>query len=137
MITAGSSRLNAARVLIGLVLFFNLQAAILFILNPAAYAAGFEVSGVAGEKIVQGMGILFLMWNVPYVFALVHPVRYRTSLIQAVIMQAIGVIGETVLRLTLTPGHQALETTANRFILFDAAGLLVLLAAAWITRSRR
>lgn len=136
MNTSGSSRINAARVLIGLVLFFNLQAAILFILNPAGYAAGFEVSGMAGEKIVQGMGILFLMWNVPYVFALVNPVRNRTSLIQAVIMQAIGVTGETALRLTLAHGHQALQLTAERFILFDAAGLLALIAAAWVTHKR-
>lgn len=133
---AGLSRVIAAQVLIGVVLFLNLQAAVLFILNPAAYTAGFEVSGTAGEKIVQGMGILFLMWNVPYAFALVQPVRHRTSLIQAVIMQAIGVLGETVLRLTLLPGHPALETTAERFILFDAAGLIALLVAAWITRPR-
>jgi len=137
MNAAGSGRINAARGLIALVLFFNLQAAMAFILNPGAYTAGFEASGVAGEKIVQGMGILFLMWNVPYVFALVHPIHHRISLIQAVIMQAIGVIGETVLRLTLLPGHRALELTAERFILFDAAGLIALLAAAWITRRRR
>lgn len=137
MNAVGSSRINAARGLIVLVLYFNLQAAIVFILNPAAYTAGFEVTGVAGEKIVQGMGILFLMWNVPYVFALVDPVLYRTSLIQAVIMQAVGVIGETVLRLTLTTGHQALEMTAERFILFDTAGLFALMIAAWITVLRR
>lgn len=136
MNTTGSSRINVARILIGLVLFFNLQAAFVFIFNPASYTAGFEVSGVAGEKIVQGMGILFLMWNVPYVYALVHPVRNRTSLIQAVIMQAIGVIGESVLWLRLLPGHRALELTAERFILFDAAGLIALLVAAWISRRR-
>lgn len=133
----GALRLNAARALIGVVFFFNLQAAILFILNPTEYVAGFEVSGAPGEKIVQGMGILFLMWNVPYFYALLHPVRNKTSLIQAVIMQAIGVMGETVLRLTLSPGHKALEMTADRFILFDAAGFLALFAAAWISRQHR
>ena len=137
MNAAGSGRINIARLLIGLVLLFNLQAAMIFILNPGPYTGGFEISGVAGEKIVQGMGILFLMWNVPYAFALIHPLRHRTSLIQAVIMQAIGVIGETALRLILPPGHLALEQTAERFILFDAAGLMALLAAAWITRPHR
>ena len=119
--------MNIARVLIGLVLFFNLQAAVLFIFNPNPYTAGFEVSGVAGAKIVQGMGILFLMWNVPYVYAALDPVRNRTSLTQAIIMQAIGVVGESILRLTLLPGHLALQQTAERFIIFDSAGLIALI----------
>jgi len=75
MNAAGSGRINIARLLIGLVLLFNLQAAMIFILNPGPYTGGFEISGVGGEKIVQGMGILFLMWNVPYAFALIHPLR--------------------------------------------------------------
>lgn len=127
-------RITIARILIGLVLFFNLQAAFLFIIDPAAYTAGFEVSGVAGEKLVQGMGILFLMWNVPYGFALIHPLRYRTSLIQAILMQAIGVVGESILLLTLPPDHSILEATALRFIVFDGAGLFGLVIAWVISR---
>ncbi len=127
-------RITIARVLIGLVLFFNLQAAFLFVMDPAPYTAGFGVSGVAGEKLVQGMGILFLMWNVPYGFALVHPLRYRISLVQAIIMQAIGVIGESILLLTLPSGHSMLAATALRFIVFDGAGLFGLVIAWVITR---
>ncbi len=137
MNTPGLGRINIARILIGLVLFFNLQAAVLFILDPSPYTAGFEVNGVAGTKMVQGMGILFLMWNVPYGFAAYHPVRHRTSLIQAIIMQAIGVVGESTLRLTLLPGHLALQQTAERFINFDTAGLIALILAAWIIRQLR
>lgn len=136
MKTTGAGRIKFARLLIGLVIFFNLQAAILFIISPAAYSAGFEVGGVAGEKLVQGMGILFLMWNVPYIYALIDPIRHRTSLHQAIIMQAIGVVGESILWLTLPPGHPAMESTVVRFAIFDGSGLIALWAAFWITRSR-
>jgi len=127
-------RITIARILIGLVLFFNLQAAFLFVIDPASYTAGFEVSGVAGEKLIQAMGILFLMWNVPYAFALIHPLRYRISLIQAILMQAIGVIGESILFLTLPSGHSTLTSTALRFIVFDVAGLVGLVIAWVISR---
>jgi len=136
MMAAGSGRINIARLLIGLVIFFNLQAAFLFIINPAAYSAGFEVGGIVGEKLVQGMGILLLMWNVPYIYALIDPIRHRTSLHQAIIMQAIGVVGETILWLTLPPGHPAMENTVVRFAIFDGSGLIGLWVAFWITRSR-
>lgn len=136
MKTTGAGRIKFARLLIGLVIFFNLQAAILFIISPAAYSAGFEVGGVAGEKLVQGMGILFLMWNVPYIYALIDPIWHRTSLHQAIIMQAIGVVGESILWLTLPPGHPAMESTVVRFAIFDGSGLIALWAAFWITRSR-
>ncbi|MHB8775350.1 MAG: hypothetical protein ACYC6U_09620 [Bellilinea sp.] len=133
---AGSGRIHIARLLIGLVIFFNLQAAFLFIINPAAYSAGFEVGGIVGEKLVQGMGILFLMWNVPYIYALIDPIRHRTSLHQAIIMQAIGVVGETILWLTLPPGHPAMSSTVIRFAIFDGSGLIALCAALWITHLR-
>lgn len=126
-----SDRMTIARVLIGMVLFFNIQAAFVFIINPTAYTAGFEVNGVPGEKLVQGMGILFLMWNVPYIFALIHPVRHRISLLSAIIMQAIGVAGESILLATLPAGHSMLTGTALRFIVFDGVGLM-LLGIAWI-----
>lgn len=134
MKTMGAGRTKFARLLIGLVIFFNLQAAVLFIISPAAYSAGFEVGGVAGEKLVQGMGILFLMWNVPYMYALIDPLRHRTSLHQAIIMQAIGVVGETTLWLTLPSGHPAMESTVIRFAIFDGSGLIALWLALWTTR---
>lgn len=130
-------RTMTAQTLIGIVLFLNLQAAFVFVINPAAYTAGFEVSGVAGEKLVQGMGILFLMWNVPYVFAMLQPRRNRISLISAMIMQAIGVVGETLLFLTLPSGHDTLASSALRFMVFDSAGLMMLGLAWFITRAEK
>ena len=55
--------------MIGLVLFFNVQAAAAFIGAPARYAASFELTGATGEAAVMGMAVLFLMWNVPYAVA--------------------------------------------------------------------
>ena len=127
---------NLARVLIAIVFFFNVQCALVFIINPSAYAPAFELQGVAGAALVRAMGILFLMWNVPYAVALLDPQKNRISLIEALIMQAIGLIGETLLLLTLPEGHQPLRATALRFILFDGSGLLLLLIAFFLTRQR-
>jgi hypothetical protein len=126
-------RLRAARVLIAAVVAWNVQAALVFLLRPEVYAPGFQVSGEAGEAIVRGLGVLFLMWNVPYLVALWHPVRHRVSLYEALAMQAIGLVGESLIYLTLSPGLVVVRASVGRFILFDAAGLVALLAAAWIS----
>ena len=118
-----------ARLLIAAVTVMNLQAAFQFMLRPQDYTAGFEMTGIAGGAMVQGMGLLFLMWNIPYVFAAIHPARNFVSLVEAVIMQIIGVCGETLLLLGLPGEHPVLEASVKRFILFDGVGLVVLLAA--------
>ncbi len=123
-----------ARILIGIVTFFNLQCAAVFLISPARYAPAFEVSGVPGSSFVSALGILFLMWNVPYLFALSHPVTHRTSLIQAVIMQAIGLVGETILYLNTPAVYATLRQSTLRFIMFDGVGLLFLLSAFLIIR---
>ena len=119
-----------------MVFFWNMQAAVLFLLQPQNYAPGFELSGVPGTSMLQGMGLLFIMWNVPYFIALLNPGRHRTSLTEAVIQQSIGVIGETMLRAFLPAGHALIHASVTRFIWFDAGGLLLLLLA-WLITSRR
>jgi hypothetical protein len=125
------------RVLIGAVVLWNVQCAAAFLAAPRTYAPGFELAGPAGEAVVRGVGLLFLMWNVPYVVALMHPVRHRTSLYEAVAMQAIGLIGETLILWTLGGGHPAASGTILRFIAFDGAGLALLGLAVWVTRLSR
>jgi hypothetical protein len=129
------SSLLLARGMIGLVLFFNLQCALAFIWTPGQFAPGFELVGMAGSALVQGMGILFLMWNVPYLVAFYHPQKQRTALYEAIAMQAIGLFGETFLLAGLPSGHAALQATTIRFIAFDASGLILLVMAAMISRS--
>ncbi len=121
-------------ILIGVVLFWNVQAALLFILNPSPFVPSFQLEGTAGRVLVQGLGILFLMWNIPYFFASWNPVKNRVSLIEANLMQFIGLMGETLLQYSLPPSETILRTTALRFILFDGIGLLLLLLALWISR---
>ena len=121
-----------ARLLIGLVVFFNLQCAFYFMVYPADYAPGFELTGVPGNAIIQGMGLLFLMWNIPYLFALINPIKFHISLIEAVIMQAVGVVGETILLMVLKGEHPLIKASVLRFIFFDGAGLVVLFVALLI-----
>lgn len=124
-------RLWLSRLLIAAVFIWNVQCAVAFLVSPAPYAAGFELEGTTGEAMVRGMGVLFLMWNVPYAVALWHPVRFRVALAEALAMQSIGLLGESLILVSLPPVHSLARMSIARFIAFDAAGLLLLLAAAW------
>ena len=119
-----------ARSLVGIVIFINLQAAVQYLLNPNAYSGAFELEGIPGMAAVMGVGILYVMWQVPYVFAAINPIAHRLSLTEAVLMQAIGLLGETWLRSRIPAEHTILRNSILRYIFFDAGGL-VLLIIAW------
>jgi len=123
-----------ARILIGVVVAWNLECALAFLLNPEAVAPGFELSGIPGEAAVRGMAVLFVMWNIPYLVALWQPRRNRASLWEALAMQVVGVIGESIILITIPPEHTILHTSLLRFIAFDAAGVVVLIVAVWLAR---
>ena len=122
-------RIRISRLMIAAVMLMNLQAAFLFMLRPGDFSFGFEMTGVAGEAMLQGMGLLFLMWNIPYIFAAIHPTRNFVSLVEAVIMQFVGVAGETLLLMGLQGDHPLIEASVLRFIIFDGAGWVVLIIA--------
>jgi len=126
-----------ARSLIGFVIFVNVQCAIAFLLWPGRYAPSFELQGEAGDAIIQGIGVLFLMWNVPYGVALWNPMRHRLALYEAVVMQAIGLAGETWIYLSMSSTLAVARDALTRFIFFDALGLLALIVAVWLTRENR
>ncbi|MCS7282911.1 MAG: hypothetical protein RMK65_09255 [Anaerolineae bacterium] len=127
-----------ARLLAGIVFLFNVICALYFVAYPARYAPAFEVSGLSGELLIRGLGILFLMWNVPYVPLLLWPSRWPVLWVVILTQQIIGIAGETWMWMTLPAGHPALWSTGLRFILFDGAGLFALGAGLWLTeRSRR
>lgn len=127
----------AARASVGLVLFSNLQCATAFLATPQAHLLGFEVQGVGGQVMVRGLGLLFLMWCVPYAMALWHPRRHRLSVWEATCMQAVALLGEIALLWTLPAGHAALRMTATRFICSDGGGLLLLLVALRLSVPRQ
>jgi hypothetical protein len=127
-----NKRIWLTRFLIALVTTWNLQAALAFILRPYFYAPNFELTGEPGAVVVRGTGILFLMWNVPYLVALWHPRRYSIALGLALVMQVIGLVGESLILVTLPQGHALLRTSITRFITFDASGLVLLAVAFWL-----
>ena len=122
-------RIWTSRLMIAIVTAWNLQAAVIFIISPQSFVHAYELSGVAGEAAVRGVGVLFLMWNVPYVFAVIHPTRYRLGLVSAMLMQLIGLIGESYILSTLPLDHMMLRSSIFRFIVFDGVGLLLLITA--------
>jgi hypothetical protein len=122
------SRIWIIRILIFIVFALNVTCAFQFLREPAAFAPSFDLSGEAGIMVIRSLGVLFLMWNVPYGIAILQPGRYFIALVSAVIMQFIGVLGESwiyfqILSLLYT------KIAILRFIWFDAGGLLLLLIA--------
>ena len=71
------------------------------------------------------------MWNVPYAVALWHPVRQRNFLV-ARSMQAIGLVGETLIYTTLPTTSEILRAAILRFIVFDGLGQAAASSAAWL-----
>lgn len=118
-----------ARLAVGAVFAVNVWCALVFLFQPDVYAPGFELQGVAGNVMVQGMGILFLMWNATYPPVIWDPQKFRALFLIVLIQQLIGVTGETWLWLNLPPGHASLSASGWRFILFDAAGLVFMSAS--------
>ena len=126
------SRFWLARTLIAIVTGWNLQAALVFILWPERFMHNFELTGVPGAAAVRGTGILFVMWNVPYLVALWNPRVYRLVLGIAIVMQLVGLVGESLILFTLPEGYALLSTSIARFVIFDGSGLVLLIAAFWI-----
>ena len=128
-------RLWLARLLIAVVVAWNLQCALVFLLNPGAFAPGFELIGIPGEAAVRGFAVLFVMWNVPYLVALWNPLRHRLSLWEALAMQTIGVVGESLILAFIPVEHSILRGSLLRFIVFDAAGVVCLMGAVIISKN--
>jgi len=124
------------RLLIGIVTAWNLQAAAIFIISPQSFVHAYELSGEVGEAAVRGVGVLFLMWNIPYLFAVFDPVRYQLALTFALLMQLTGLIGESYILSTIGAEHGILRASVLRFIAFDGAGL-ILLFFAWALLKRQ
>jgi len=130
---SGKKSLWLSRAALLTVLIANMTAAIPFVIRPADYAAAFELNGAPGEAAVRGFGILFLMWAVPFVPAMLEPVRHRVAFVCVLAMQVIGLVGESLMQAALPAGHAALRATGLRFIAFDGIGLMLLLIAYYLS----
>jgi hypothetical protein len=76
------------------------------------------------------------MWNIPYLFAVKDPARYKLTLNIALLSQLIGFIGESYIFHTLTPEHILLRNSILRFILFDGAGVFLLVISWTLLRDK-
>ena len=128
----------AARVAVALVFALNVQCAVSFVLWPEAFVGGFELEGVPGAAAVRGLGVAFLMWNATYPAVIASPRRFRALFVVVLVQQAVGLAGESWILLSLPAGHAVLAAAIIRFIVFDAAGLVLMTAAfAWLALADR
>jgi hypothetical protein len=126
-------RLALARIFILLVTGWNVQASIYLIYHKQNLAMSLGVPGMSGQALILGIAVLFLMWNVPYIIAAIHPVAHRLSLVEALIMQAIALVGEVIIRGSFPALPAPLSSTISTYIIFDICGLVLLLAALLVT----
>lgn len=126
----------AARIAVAAVFALNVQCALQFVLQPQAHAGAYELSGVAGQAAVRGLGVAFLMWNATYPAVIASPRRFRALFAVVLAQQAIGLAGESFILWGLPAGHEVLAGSILRFIAFDAAGL-VLMGAAFLALKKR
>lgn len=117
----------AIRIAFSAVFILNVQCALSFAISPGDFAGAYELTGVAGDAAVRGLGIAFLMWNATYPPFIVAPRRFRVLGWVIVAQQLVGLVGETAVLLSLPAGHDMLAASIARFIAFDAAGGAVML----------
>ena len=88
----GRLRCWVLRAALALIFVVNVQCALSFVLNPAAFADAYELTGAVGAAAVQGLGVTFLTWNATYPPVIAHPERHRTLFGVIVAQQAIGLV---------------------------------------------
>ena len=125
------------RMLILIVIYINYQCAIAFLFHPDLYAPSFELTGETGKAAVRGFGLLFIMWNIPYLVAAWNPIKHRTALYESLAMQTIGLFGEVYIRQSLPLIHASARSVIARFIIYDALGMAALIVAVILSRNIR
>ena len=127
---ARTGRVWAARILVLVVFAINVLCAVQFIISPEHYVAAYQVEGAASTAIVRSISICFLMWNATYPPVIARPQKHGVVIAQ----QIIGLVGESMLLASLGPGLDVLASSIQRFIAFDAAGLVLLVIAFSLAR---
>lgn len=129
----------ACRICFTLVFLLNIQCALSYLLFPADYTSGFQLSGIEGVVAVQGIGVAFLMWNATYPAFIVNPSRFKPLGFIILAQQLIGLVGESTIFFSLPATAPTIAASILRFILFDASGLILMAVsfAALLITSRR
>ena len=134
---ASGARVWVTRVLVALVFFINVQCALQFIIWPDAYTGAYQLEGASAEAIVRSFGICFLMWNATYPPVIARPEKHRALFGVMIAQQVIGLVGESALYTTLGPALPILASSVMRFIIFDGAGLVLLVVAFALTHAKQ
>ena len=111
-----------------IVFIMNVMCALQFILTPASYVEAYSLEGQGAVAAVQGFGVCFLMWNATYPAVIVRPTNNRVLFVVVLVQQAIGLVGESLIR-TGVDSSTAAYASITRFIVFDAIGLVLLVVA--------
>ena len=119
-----------ARIAFTLVFFINVMCALQFLVDPASYVGAYQLEGEGAEAAIRGYGVVFLMWNATYPIFIAKPTGFKVLGAIILLQQAIGFLGESLIFVTLPEaGTEMLASSVLRFMAFDGAGLLVMLAA--------
>ncbi len=134
MKAAASWKNVVARLLILAVFIINITCALQFVLRPEVFTAAYQLTGPGAAAAVQGMGVVFAMWNATYPPVFLKPEKHRTLFCVMIAQQLTGLVGESWILFGLGAGQAVLAASIERFIAFDAGGLAVLLIAFFLTR---
>lgn len=108
-----------------------------FTASPGVHASAYELSGIAGETAIRGLGVALLMRSAAYPAVIVNPDRFRPLYAIILMRQLIGFIGASWVHASLPAGHVLLQADIGRFIALDGCGLTTTgVAFAWLTLCR-
>ena len=118
------------RIAFFVVFSWNVICALQFIFVPEVFVSSYQLSGTEGAVALRGLGVAFLMWNATYPAFIWCPSRFSALGVVIIIQQIIGLIGETIILLSLPGGYTLLADSILRFIIFDGAGLVLMLVSS-------
>jgi len=143
-ITGGSPSRKAiwfARIAVAIVFFLNVMCAVQFVTWPESYAPSYGLPPTPESyAMVAGLGVAFLMWNVTYPAVIASPTRFRALFVVVLCQQLIGLVGESWILWQLVGaglGGSLMAGGILRFIIFDAGGLVLMLAAFIMLQLRK
>lgn len=97
-------------------------------MSPYAFIGAYELTGDVGAIALAGLGVVFLMWNATYPLFIVRPDQYPVLGGVILAQQIIGLLGESYILATIPADHVTLAASIQRFISFDAFGLVIMAA---------
>lgn len=126
----GSNRIEwICRLVFAAVFVLNISCALSFIIWPGDFMGAYELSGTSGIAAVQGIGVAFLMWNVTYPLFILKPRKHVSLGWIIVAQQLVGCLGEVYVFACIGAEHEMLKSSIIRFLEFDVAGLVLMLAS--------